>query len=219
MRDEPMQVVGLAPQLREGLLDRSPEPHVYVPLGRYYRSGMFALVRTIAPARRMDVGEVRREILGVDPDLPVLALSPMQALHDGAIELRALEAGALLFAALGFVALVLAVIGVYGVKSFIVAQRTREIGIRMALGATPRDVLGLILREGMYLTVAGVAIGLPLAIFVSVGFTKVFVDIGGVDAALLAGATIVLAAVATIAGAAPARRASRVQPLSVLRSE
>jgi predicted permease len=218
-RGEPMQIVGIAPPMREELLDRTPDAHVYVPFGRTYRAGMFVLVKTAGPADMASVDGQRREIRSVDPLLPVLALSPMQAFHDGGIGLRALETGARLFAMLGLLALLLAVIGVYAVKSYVVAQRAREIGIRMALGATSRDVLGLVLRDGLYLTGAGVAIGLPLAIVVSVGFTKVFVEIGGIDPVILTAATIVLTTAATVAGVVPARHATRVQPLSVLQSE
>jgi putative ABC transport system permease protein len=116
-------------------------------------------------------------------------------------------------------ALLLAVVGVYGVKSYVVSQRTREIGIRMALGASPRDVLGLVLRDGMYLTGIGVVIGLPLAVLVSIAFTKVFVDIGGFDPGVITLATVVLAVAATAASAVPARRATKVQPLEALQSE
>ena len=159
---------------------------------------------------------VRTELRSATARLPVLALSTLEAFHDRGIELWALRTGARLFTMLGLLALLLAVVGVYGVKSYVVAQRTREIGIRMALGASTRDVVGLILRDGFYLTGAGLAIGVPLAILVSILFSTVFVEIGGVDATVLSVATIVLALAATIAGAVPARRATKVQPLRAL---
>jgi ABC-type antimicrobial peptide transport system permease subunit len=115
--------------------------------------------------------------------------------------------------------MLLAIVGVYGVKSYVVALRTREIGIRMALGASARDVLRLILRDGVFLTGTGVAIGLPLAVLVSLAFTKVFVEIGGLDATVISIATIALAAAATVASAIPARRATKVQPLQALQTE
>ncbi len=186
---------------------------------------------TIAPACTSRCGSSRaptssrastrsaRAIRATEPRLPVLTLSTMQAFHDKGLELWALRTGAQLFTALGGLALLLAVVGVYGVKSYIVSQRTREIGIRMALGASARDVVGLVLRDGFFLTGAGVALGVPLAILVSFALAAVFVDVGGFDGLVVSVATIVLAVSATIASAVPARRASRVQPLRALQGD
>ena len=217
---EPMQVVGIAPPLRDGLLDRGPQSHLYVPFGRNYRAGMHVHVR-VAPGTDeiAAVDALRREIRAASPQVPVLALSTMQAFHDGGLELWALKAGGRLFTGLGLLAALLAVVGVYGVKSYIVSQRTREIGIRMALGASARDVLRLVLRDGAFLTIAGVAIGVPLAAFISYAFTKVFVEIGGFDPVVVGVSTVLLASAATVAGAVPARRAARIAPLTALRTE
>jgi predicted permease len=217
---EPMQIVGIAPPLREELLDRAPVPHVYIPFGRNFRSGMHVTVRMAAGSDGLSaVDAVRTEIRAAEPRLPVLALSTMRTFHSRSFDLWGLKAGAWVFAMLGSLALLLASVGVYGVKSFVVAQRTREIGIRMALGASPRDVLGLVLRDGLLLTGVGVAIGVPLSALVSIAFTQVFVDIGGVDPGVIAVATVILAMAATVATAVPARRATKVQPLTALRSE
>ena len=219
-RGEPMQIVGIAPPLIEELLDRAPVPHVYVPFGRHYRAGMHLEVRLDPGADELaSMGALRGAIRAVEPGLPVLTLSTMQAFHDKGLELWALRTGAQLFTALGGLALLLAVVGVYGVKSYIVSQRTREIGIRMALGASARDVVRLILRDGFFLTGAGVALGVPLAILVSYALAAVFVDVGGFDGLVVSVATIVLAVAATIASAVPARRASRVQPLRALQGD
>ena len=162
---------------------------------------------------------LRAAVRSTDAGLPMLTLSTMQAFHDKGLGLWALKTGARLFTALGLLALLLAVVGVYGVKSYVVAQRTREIGIRMALGASARDVLGLVLRDGFFLTGTGLAIGVPLAVLVSILFTKVFVDIGGFDGTVISIATVVLAVAATVASAVPARRAMRVQPLRALQGD
>jgi predicted permease len=217
-RGQPIQIVGIAPPLRDQLLDRVAQSHVYVPFGRNYQAGMHVLVRS-AQSDDTIANVVRSEIRATDARLPVLALSTLQAFHDRGIELWALKTGAQLFASLGVLALLLSIVGVYGVKSYVVALRTREIGIRMALGASAGDVLRLILRDGVFLTGAGVAIGLPLAALVSIAFTKVFVEIGGFDAAVISIATLVLALAATVAGAIPARRATKVQPLRALQGE
>jgi predicted permease len=220
VREEPMEIVGIAPPLREELLDRQPVPHVYVPMGRNYQSGMFAVVRMAGAGQELTAIEnVRNTIRDVDPELPVVSLSTMKAFHAGSVELGALAAGAWLFTVLGGLAAALAVVGVYGVKSYVVSQRTREIGIRMALGASPREVLGLMLRDGFQLTGLGLAIGLPLAILVSIAFTKVFVEIGGFDATVITIATAILAIAATVASGVPARRAAKIAPLNALRAE
>jgi predicted permease len=224
---EPLQIVGIAPPMREELLDREPASHVYVPFGRNYGAGMHLHVKfAAASGARATASEelsaldtLRRTIRGVDDRLPVLALSTMQAFHDKSLELFALKTGARLFTSLGVLALLLAVVGVYGVKSFVVAQRTREIGIRMALGATASDVLRLMMRDGFFLTGTGIALGLPLALLVSLAFASVFVEIGGLDTLVVGTATAVLAGAAGVATFVPARRATRVQPLEALQEE
>jgi hypothetical protein len=217
---EPLQIIGIAPPIREELLDKAPPSHVYAPSGRFYRAGMHVLVRFAGPIDEVKAADLlRHEIRAADMRLPVLTLSTLQAFHDHGIELWALKTGARLFAALGVLAMLLAVVGVYGVKAYVVAQRTREIGIRMALGASARDVLGLVLRDGAFLTGAGVALGIPLALLVSMLFTTVFVEIGGIDVTVLTFATVALATSATIASAVPARRATKVQPLRALQGD
>jgi hypothetical protein len=216
----PMQVVGIAPPIREELLDRAPTTHVYVPFGRHYRAAMHVHIRHApALATTAVLDAVRREVRTVDPGLPVLALTPMQSFHDRSLELWALNAGGQLFSSLGLLALTLAVVGVYGVKSYVVSQRTREIGIRMAMGATNADVLRLLLRDGLTLTGAGLAVGVPLAVLVSIAFSKVFVGLGGTDLLVMGVATGVLAVAAVAASAIPAWRATRIAPLTALRTE
>jgi len=216
----PMQIVGIARPMLEEMLDRAPKGHIYVPFGRNYRELMHVHAK-VAPGvnEQAALGEIRHAIATADARLPVLALSTMTGFHSRSLELWALNAGARLFGTLGGLALVLAVVGVYGVKSYIVSQRTREIGIRMALGATAHDVLRLVLRQGLFLTGAGLAVGVPLAALVSLAFTKVFVDLGGFDATVVTIATVVLAAASMAASAIPARRATKVVPLRALRSE
>jgi predicted permease len=214
-----LQIVGIAPAIREELLDREPVSHVYVPFGRNYGAGMHLHVKLSSLDESAGLDLLRGEIRAVDSRLPMLALSTMRAFHEKSLELFMLKTGARLFTSLGALALLLAVVGLYGVKSYIVAQRTREIGIRMALGATARDVLQLVLRDGLFLTGTGVALGLPLALLVSLAFTKVFVEIGGFDALVIGAATVMLAGAAAVATLVPARRATSVQPLQALQEE
>jgi hypothetical protein len=217
---EPMEIVGIAPPIRAEMLDREPAPHVYVPFGRNHRSDMFIQLR-LAPGvnERATLDRLRSVIREVDGRVPLLTSSTMQAFHDTSAELLALSAAAGTFAGLGLIALVIASIGVYGVRAYLVSQRTREIGIRMALGATSGEVLKLVLKDGAFVTLAGLALGLPLALLASVALRAVFVDVGGIDLGVLAVTSAVLVLVVTLAGAMPARRATKVEPLIALRTE
>jgi predicted permease len=218
--NEPMLVVGVAPPIREELLENVRESHVYVPFGRHYRSAMHLHAR-LAPGGDEAAAAVtiRQAVAGLDPRLPILAVTPMQSFHDRSLELWALQTGGRLFATLGVLALTLAVVGVYGVKAYMASQRRREIGIRMALGASRADVLGLLFRDGATLTVAGLAVGVPLSAAVSMAFAAVFVEVGGIDPVVIGLAAAVLAVSALAASAVPAWRAARMPPLTALRTE
>jgi predicted permease len=215
-----MQIVGVAPPLREDVTGREAEPHIYVPFGRYAREGMHLHVKVadaMDPAAAM--AALRDELRTSAPSLPLLSLTTMQAFHDRSLQLWVLRAGGMMFMGLGLLALGLAVVGVYGVKSYVVSSRTREIGIRMALGAQARDVVWLVLRDGGALTAAGLLLGLPLAIGVAFALRAVMAGFTGVDPAVFAGAVALLAAAALVASYVPARRATRVAPLAALRAE
>ena len=219
-RLEPMEIVGVVPTLRVELLEAGPSSHLYVPFGGTFRSGMHVQARLAAGLDDVaGVELLRRAMREADAALPVFSISTMQAFHDSGIELWALKTASWLFTLLGGVALLLAVVGVYGVKSYVVSQRTREIGIRMALGADARAVVGMMLRDGLVLTGAGVAIGVPLAVAVSIVMASIFIGLGGVDARVVVAATLVLSAAATVATIIPSRRAARIEPLRALRSE
>ena len=214
----PLEVVGLAPPLHEELLDRAPAAHVYVPFGRQFRATMHVHARMApgADAAAM-LAAIRREVHATDPRLPLHALTTFGDFHERGLELLAMRGSAVVFSGLGAMALVLSIVGVYGLRSYLVAQRTREIGIRMALGAAARDVVRQMMRDGLRLIAAGIALGLPLAIVISVGFRSVFVDVGGFDPVVLSVATVLLTAAALAASAIPARRAARIEPLTALR--
>ena len=130
-----------------------------------------------------------------------------------------MRSGGRAFLTVGLLALLLAVVGLYGVKSYIVSQRTREIGIRMALGARPKDVLGMVLREGAMLSAAGVALGLPLAALHGFLLSHLLYDVKPLDPIVFLSAPAALAVAALVATLIPARRATRVTPLTALRTE
>jgi ABC-type antimicrobial peptide transport system permease subunit len=127
--------------------------------------------------------------------------------------------GATLFGAFGAIALILAVVGVYGVKAYAVACRTREIGIRMALGAHRRDVFALIMRQGAMQTALAVAIGLVLSLGAGRVLAKILYQVSPADPLALVSASLMLAAAALLACFLPARRATRVNPMTALRTE
>ena len=127
--------------------------------------------------------------------------------------------GAIMFGLFGAIALLLAVVGVYGVKAYAVARRTREIGIRMALGADADDVLWMILREGAWMLASGVAIGLLLALGTGQIVSGLLYQVGALDPVAFTVAPVVLAAAALLACWLPARRATRINPIAALRTE
>jgi ABC-type antimicrobial peptide transport system permease subunit len=161
----------------------------------------------------------RSEIRAVDPNLPILGMKTMRAHLDASIDLWVVRTGARIFTIFGGVALLLAAIGLYGVRAYNVAMRTREIGIRMALGATASDAVGMMLREGMALMGVGAAIGLLLSVAVGKALSTLLYRVDSFDPVVLIGAPAILAAVALIACYVPARRAAHLDPMAALRDE
>ena len=214
----PMIVAGIAPPIRDELFDREAGPAIYVASGRNYRAGMNLHVRTSRPGAEADVlATVRRELRAIDPRLPILQATTMQSFHDRSLALWAVRSGGRLFLVFGLLALSLAVVGLYGVKSYLVSQRTREIGIRMALGARSSDVLGMVLREGASLAVVGVTIGMLLAALLGRVLSGVLYDVQPLDPVVFVSAPIALVIAALVATWFPARRATRVTPLTALK--
>jgi putative ABC transport system permease protein len=213
----PMEIVGIAAPIRDELFDREARPAIYVPSGRNYRSMTSIHVRATGTAAAV-LDDIRRELRASDARLPVTQATTLQAFHDRSLELWAVRAGGRMFLILGLLALLLAVVGLYGVKSYLVSQRTREIGIRIALGARPAEVLRMVLRDGAVLAGVGVAVGLPLAILLGFGLSSLLYDVKPLDPVVFTLAPISLAAAALVATLIPARRATRVNPLEALRT-
>jgi predicted permease len=225
-REEPTtthyQIVGIVAGVRDDLFDKAPTPHMYVPFGQNYRGSMNLHVRVTnaeEAAESAMLGTLRQLVREVDPGVPVMSMKTLRQHRDQSIPLWAVNTGARLFTVFGGVALLLAVIGVYGVKSYVVSRRTREIGIRMALGATAGDVLWLVLREGLALTSVGIGLGLLLAWGVARGLSGMLYEVSALDPVVFAAAPLVLTAAAMLATYVPARRATHVVPLTALRAE
>jgi ABC-type antimicrobial peptide transport system permease subunit len=155
----------------------------------------------------------------VDPQLPVLALKTLRDHVEASSDIWIVRTGARMFSIFGGVALLLAMIGLYGVRAYTVARRTREIGIRMALGADSRDAMQMILGEGLILTGIGVCGGLALSLGVGKLLASQLYHVSAVDAPVFLAAPVLLAGVSLLACYLPARRAARVDPMVALREE
>jgi ABC-type antimicrobial peptide transport system permease subunit len=155
----------------------------------------------------------------VDPSLPILSLRTFAQHLEANLDLWLVRAGAALFSIFGALALGLAVVGLYGVKAYSVARRTREIGIRMALGAQAGAVLRMIMREGSVMLITGVALGLLLAVATAKIVSGILYEVGALDPVAFTVAPLVLTIAALIATWLPARRATQVDPIQALRTE
>jgi putative ABC transport system permease protein len=160
---------------------------------------------------------VRAAVWSIDKQQPIYDVRTMQARvsEDGGHR----RTQTILLTAFGFLAMCLAAIGIYGVVSEATNQRTREIGVRMALGADARDVVRMVMRRSLVLAVAGIAVGLAASLYLTRFLQSLLFGVKATDAAAFAGASAVLLGVALLAGYLPARRASRIDPAAVLRSD
>ncbi|HKE05698.1 MAG TPA: ABC transporter permease [Blastocatellia bacterium] len=189
---------------------------VYQALAQNHETGMTLHVRT-AGDPLIVAGTLRREINSIEKNLPLTDMRPLTALIGSS--LYPARMGAVLIGVFGSLALSLAAVGLYGVMSYAVSQRTREIGVRMALGAQTRDVLRLVLKEAMTLVVIGMVIGLGLAAALSRLIAGFLFGVGAMDLATFAAIPVLLAMVALLASYLPARRAMKIDPMVALRCD
>jgi predicted permease len=214
----PLEIVGITRDVKHHELTEAPLPHFDLPaLQASYDSYTSFVLRTRGRAQDL-IPAVRSELLALDPTLPVNEIAPMSA-QIGAT-LAATRLASTLITIFGLVALLLASIGLYGVMAWTVSRRTREVGIRMALGAQPRDVLKLIIKQGMLLAISGVIIGLVAALIATrLIDTQQLYGVRAADPLTFAVIALLLTAVSLLACYVPARRATRVDPLKALRYE
>jgi macrolide transport system ATP-binding/permease protein len=213
-----VEVIGVVATVQENVFGQGLQPHVYVPFGQEYLSDMNIHLKFAGnPANVLET--VRREISAVDSRVPVLALRTLRANLDASFDLWIVKTAARMFTIFGGVALLLAMVGLYSIRAYTTTRRTREIGIRLALGAKPSDARQMILREGLVVTSIGAVAGLLLSLLAGRLLTSVLYKVSGVDPLVFFSAAAILGAVSLLACYLPALRASRVDPMIALRHD
>ena len=216
-------ITGVTGPVRTNGLDRSPGQVIYFPMIPFAKNPgmediptfMHMVVRTATPEAVGVAAAIRRIVTELDPQVPVTDVQPMEALLAKSLARRSFTM--MLLATAAGLALLLSAVGIYGVISYVVAQRRGEIGIRMALGARAGEVRGLVVRQSLVIAAIGIAIGLALALATTRVLGSLLFGVSPTDPLVLAAATLLLLLLAILASYAPARRASRVDPAEVLR--
>ncbi len=211
-----MTIVGIVDDVHYGWINKQELPTIY----RSYRQSPSFYTSVILRTEGEPISfipDVRSQMASVDPNLPLFDVLPFdKVIADSIVGIAYVAA---MMAVLGLIALVLASVGIYGVMSYSVGERTHEIGVRMAMGASSNDVQKLILGNGMVLTMVGMAIGLPLALGLAYALSSLLFGVKVADPFAFVGLPLLLAGVATVACYLPARRAVRLDPLTALRYE
>jgi predicted permease len=215
-----LTVVGIVADVRQMGMDAPVKAEMYVPYAQPNQQPWFAprdlVIRTSGDPMNL-VTAVRDKIRDVDPEQPVANVRSMEEILDGEVGPRRL--GMLLVGAFAVLALVLAALGLYGILSYFVAQHTSEIGVRLALGAEPRELLGWVVRRGLQLTALGVIGGLVCALALTRWMESLLFEVKRTDPITYALVALAVAGVSVLACYVPARRATRVDPIVALRCE
>ena len=217
-----LEIIGIVSKHRHDIQNDSIVCRLFVPLAQGYNGQTYFHVRLNTQDRLVVVAimpTLRQALREIDPDLPLLQMTPYVDLMEKSPNLWIVKLGAMLFGAFGCIALLLAVVGVYGVKAYAVACRTREIGIRMALGAHRKDVFALIMRQGAMQTALAVSVGLLLSLAAGRVLSQILYGVSPTDPFALIASSLMLAAAALLACFLPARRATYVNPITALRTE
>ncbi len=216
--DEWREIVGIARDSKYRTLGEEPTPYLYQPLAQRHETGMTLLVRAARPANwESPIGGVRAILRELEPNLPLSEVQPLTALIEGS--LFPARVGARLLSASAALAAILAAVGLYGVVSFLVSMRTREMGIRAALGARPEALTRLVVGEGARLVAAGISLGSVLALALSRLVSSFLYGVSPTEPRIFLGAGALLAAVMLLTVYLPARRAASADPLAALRHE
>ena len=217
-----IEIIGVVSKHLHAIQSDSLVARLFVPLAQGYDGQTYLHVRLSTQDRNAVLAMIptlRQAFHEIDPDLPLLQVTPFVDLMEKSPNLWIVKLGAMLFGAFGCIALLLAVVGVYGVKAYAVACRTREIGIRMALGAHRRDVFALIMRQGALQTALAVGVGLVLSLAAGRVLAQILYGVSPSDPFALITSSLMLAAAALLACFLPARRATHVNPITALRTE
>jgi predicted permease len=217
-----LRVIGVAAAIRDNLFDAAATPHVYTPFGRDFRTNIYFHLTTSGESADQEAAmlpSLRAALHEVDARLPLVMAETRPMFRDRSLMVWILRAAAGLTGGLALAALTIAVVGVYGVKAYLVARRTREIGVRVALGATRRDVFGLVFREGLTIAAIGLALGLALSLAAGQAMRSMLFQGRAFDLVVVAAAALALVGSAALATWLPARRALRIEPTRALRTE
>ncbi|MDQ6830323.1 MAG: ABC transporter permease [Gemmatimonadota bacterium] len=211
------EIIGIARNATSQELREKPVPQYYVPMPNQPRWGMRSLFVRAKGDPALQVATIRKTLQELGSDLPYASVRPMSELLDP--QVRPWRLGAMMFGIFGSVALVLAIVGLYGVLAYTVAQRTQEIGVRIALGAQRGDVVRLVVGEGVRVAVIGVAVGAIAALGAGRAIRALLFDVSATDPLIFTLTALALVTVAAGASYLPARRAAKVDPAVALRSE
>ncbi len=214
--DEWHTVVGVVADIRQSGLEEEAAPHVYASYKQVNGARTGLLLRTTVQPESI-TGSVRAQVRGVDAEMPIYNVNTMSDLLEASSAPRRLNLT--LMAGFAGLALLLASVGIYGVIANLVTQRTGEIGVRIALGARPRDVLAIVIGQAMKLAVVGVLVGIAGSLTLTRALTSLLFEVSTTDPAIFVGVALLLAIVALVACWIPARRAMRVDPMIALRYE
>jgi putative ABC transport system permease protein len=210
------EIVGVVGSVRQNTLEATPTPTMYAPSSQDVFGGVWVVVRTKGDPTSLSAA-VRQTVRDIDNDLPAFAMTPLTTVVEESVAQRRFSM--LLLSAFAGIALFLAAVGLYGVVAYTVSQRTQEIGLRVAIGAQPRDVLRMVVGGGMKLALAGVAIGIVCALALANVVATMLFQVTPFDPVSYSATSIVLLIVAALACYFPARRATRVDPIVALRQE